>query len=44
MDMLFMAYSNMDAEKKTVKWAPGAHAAIMELPEAIRREFGHELY
>ena len=29
---------------KILKWAPGAHRALMELPEAVRREFGHELF
>jgi phage-related protein len=34
----------MDVKQKKVKWAPGAHKAILELPEAVRREFGHELF
>jgi phage-related protein len=42
--MLFMAYQNMETKKKKVKWTPGAHAALMDLPEAVRKEFGHELY
>jgi phage-related protein len=33
-----------ESPQKKVKWAPGAHKAIMELPEAVRREFGHELF
>ena len=34
----------MDSTQKQVKWAPGAHKALMELPESVRREFGHELF
>src|SRR5581483_50880 len=29
---------------KLLEWHPDAKKRLMELPEAVRREFGHELY